>query len=168
MSETGKKVAIVPGSFDPMTLGHRALVEEAAARYGTVYVAVMTNFEKQPLLDASTRAEIAKLTVGDLPNVKVIADNGLLVDLFDRLRADVVCKGYRNEVDLAYEKVQDEWNRARNPRFFTDLIPAKPGTEGISSTAVRQRLKAGQNLSGWMAEAAIPLLQAAVAKTKRK
>lgn len=163
-----RKIAIVPGSFDPMTLGHLALVETVAARYETVYVAVMTNFEKQPLLDSSARCKIAELTVSELPNVKVIADDGLLVDLFDRLHADAVCKGYRNETDLAYEKVQDEWNRAHHPRFVTELIPAKPGTEGISSTLVRRNLETGAPLSGLVAENAIPFLQAEFEKTKRK
>ncbi len=152
------KIAIVPGSFDPMTTGHRALVETVAARYETVYVAVMTNFEKQPLLDSALRCKIAELTVADLPNVKVIADNGLLVDLFDRLHADVVCKGYRNEKDYAYEKTQDEWNRAHNPRFVTELIPAKPGTKEISSTLVRRLMEKGMPLTGLVADQAVPIL----------
>ena len=168
MSEKNGKIAIVPGSFDPMTLGHRALIEKVCKRYGTVYVAVMTNFEKQPLLDSALRCKIAELTVADLPNVKVIADNGLLVDLFDRLHADVVCKGYRNEADLAYERVQDEWNRAHNPRFLTELIPAAPGTGEISSTLVRERLAKGEDLSGLVAEQAIPLLLESFAKSERK
>ena len=168
MNKTIRKTAIVPGSFDPMTLGHRALIEQVAARYEIVYVAVMTNFEKQPLLDISDRVKIAELTLADLPNVKVIADGGLLVDLFDRLHADAVCKGYRNETDLAYEKKQDEWNRAHDPRFFTELIPAKPETEGISSSLVRERLEKGEPVIGLVAEAALPLLQAAFAKAKRK
>ncbi len=168
MSERSRKIAIVPGSFDPMTLGHRALIEAVCKRYETVYVAVMTNFAKTPFLESDTRCQIAGLTLADLPNATVIADDGLLVDLFDRLQADAVCKGYRNDTDLAYERGQDEWNRAHNPRFFTELIPAAPGTEAISSTLVRERLEKGEPLSGLVAEAAIPVLQAAVAKMKRK
>ena len=159
-----RKIAIVPGSFDPMTLGHRALIEQVAARYETVYVAVMINAEKKPLLTPLMRCKIAELTLSDLPNVKVIADSGLLIELFDRLQADAVCKGYRNETDLAYEKSQDEWNRAHNPRFYTELIPAKAGTEEISSTFVRACLAKGLPLHGLVAEQAIPLLLNAVAK----
>ncbi|MBE6529584.1 MAG: pantetheine-phosphate adenylyltransferase [Ruminococcaceae bacterium] len=168
MNDRLSKIAIVPGSFDPMTLGHLSLIEAVAAQYETVYVAVMPNFEKQPFLDTEARCEIARLTVENLPNVKVIADDGLLVDLFDRLHADAVCKGYRNETDLAYETVQDEWNRAHNPRFFTKLIPAKPGTEEISSTFVRRLLESEATLSGFVAENAIPFLQSEFAKIKRK
>lgn len=163
-----RKIAIVPGSFDPMTLGHRALIETVAARYETVYVAVMTNFAKKPFLENEDRLKIAELTLSELPNVKILADSGLLVDLFDRLHADAVCKGYRNDADLAYERTQDEWNRARNPRFVTELIPAKAETAQISSTRVRELLAKGEALSGLVAEAAIPVLLAAFAKTERK
>ena len=162
------KIAIVPGSFDPMTLGHRTLVAEVAARYQTVYVAVMTNYDKKPFLESSVRCKIAELTLAGLPNVRVITDDGMLVDLFDRLGADAVCKGYRNQADLAYEKVQDEWNHAHNPRFVTELIPAKPGTEEISSTLVRDCLQKGMPLEGLVTAGAIPLLQAAQAGAKRK
>lgn len=163
-----RKIAIVPGSFDPMTLGHRALIETVAARYETVYVAVMTNYAKKPFLENEDRLKIAELTLSELPNVKILADSGLLVDLFDRLHADAVCKGYRNDADLAYERTQDEWNRARNPRFVTELIPAKVETAQISSTRVRELLAKGEALSGLVAEAAIPVLLAAFAKTERK
>ena len=168
MSEKNGKIAIVPGSFDPMTLGHRALIEKVCKRYEVVYVAVMTNFAKKPFLESDMRRRIAELTLSDLSNAKVIADDGLLVDLFERLHADVVCKGYRNEADLVYERVQDEWNRAHNPRFLTELIPAAPGTGEISSTLVRDRLVKGEDLSGLVAEQAIPLLLESFAKSERK
>lgn len=168
MSEKNGKIAIVPGSFDPMTLGHRALIEKVCKRYEVVYVAVMTNFEKKPFLESDMRCKIAELTLSDLSNAKVVADDGLLVDLFDRLHADVVCKGYRNEADLAYERVQDEWNRAHNPRFLTELIPAAPGTGEISSTLVRERLAKGEDLSGLVDPRVIPLLREKPAENKIK
>lgn len=168
MSGRNGKIAIVPGSFDPMTLGHRALIEEVCKRYEVVYVAVMTNFEKKSFLPSAVRSKIAELTLSDLSNAKVVADDGLLVDLFDRLHADVVCKGYRNEADLAYERVQDEWNRAHNPRFLTELIPAAPGTGEISSTLVRERLAKGEDLSGLVDPRVIPLLREKPAENKIK
>ena len=168
MSEKNGKIAIVPGSFDPMTLGHRTLIEEVCKRYEVVYVAVMTNFAKKPFLESDMRRRIAELTVSDLSNAKVVADDGLLVDLFDRLHADVVCKGYRNEADLAYERVQDEWNRAHNPRFLTELIPAAPGTGEISSTLVRERLAKGEDLSGLVDPRVIPLLREKPTENKIK
>lgn len=137
-------LAIVPGSFDPMTLGHLDIVTKALGRYDEVVVAVMINAEKQYLFDTDTRVEIAKRTVAHLPNVRVIFDGGMLIDLYDRLGADAVCKGYRNDSDYAYETHMAEWNAAHNPRFYTELIAAEDAHADLSSTAVRTMLERGE------------------------
>ena len=141
-------LVIVPGSFDPMTLGHLDLVRKAAKRYDKVVVAVMINPAKRYWFDIQTRLEIAKLTVAEIPNVSVVAERGLLIDLYDRLGAKAVCKGWRNEADYAYEIKMADWNRAHNPRFRTEMIRAKSAVEHISSTEVRRRLMAGEPLEG--------------------
>ena len=151
-------LAIVPGSFDPMTLGHLALVKIAAARYDEVVVAVMQNAEKQYLLTTEERVEIAKRTVEGLSNVKVISDDGMLIDLYDRLGASAVCKGYRNETDLAYERSMADWNFAHNPRFVTELIPSKGIYANVSSTDVRNAMKNRAELSAWVHPDVISIL----------
>ena len=78
-------LAIIPGSFDPMTLGHLDLVKRALSMYDEVVVAVMINPKKQYRHTLEERAEIARLTVGDLEHVRVVVSEGLLVDLFDPL-----------------------------------------------------------------------------------
>ena len=133
-------LAIIPGSFDPMTMGHLDIVRYAAEHYDEVVVAVMINPEKQYRFDTAARVEIARLTVADLPKVRVIEDSGMLIDLFDRLGADVVCKGFRNNVDYEYEMRMAEWNREHNPRFRTELIPAEGKYSALSSTEVRNAL----------------------------
>ena len=139
-------LAIVPGSFDPMTLGHLELVKTVAKRYDEVVVAVMVNHAKKYLFDMETRVAIAEETVKELPNVRVIADSGMLIDLFDKLHADVVCKGWRNQHDYDYELHMADWNSAHNPRFRTEMIRAKSGVEHISSSEVRRRLAEGEPL----------------------
>ena len=115
-------LAIVPGSFDPMTLGHLDIVKTVAARYDDVVVAVMVNPAKRYRYTMGERVRIAIATVAELPNVRVIAERGMLIDLFDRLGADAVCKGWRDEKDYAYEREMAEWNLAHNPRFHTELL----------------------------------------------
>ncbi len=139
-------LAIVPGSFDPMTLGHLELIKTVARRYDEVVVAVMVNRAKKYLFDEQTRLSIAEETVKELPNVRVISDSGMLIDLFDRLNADVVCKGWRNQKDYDYELHMADWNSSHNPRFRTEMIRAKSAVEHISSTEVRRRLVAGEPL----------------------
>lgn len=139
-------LAIVPGSFDPMTLGHLELIKTVAKRYDEVVVAVMVNRAKKYLFDEQTRVSIAEETVKELSNVRVISDTGMLIDLFDRLNADVVCKGWRNQHDYDYELHMADWNSSHNPRFRTEMIRAKSAVEHISSTEVRRRLAEGEPL----------------------
>ena len=141
-------LAIVPGSFDPMTLGHLELVRTVAKRYDEVVVAIMVNRSKKYLFDLNTRLAIAEETVKELSNVRVITENGMLIDLFDRLGADAVCKGWRNQRDYDYELHMADWNSAHNPRFRTEMIRAKKSVEHISSSEVRRRLMAGESLEG--------------------
>ncbi len=151
-------LAIVPGSFDPMTMGHLDLVVKAAKRYDEVVVAVMINAAKRYLFDMETRVEIARRTVAHLPNVRVISEKGLLIDLFDRLGADAVCKGWRNDKDYDYEVHMADWNREHNPRFRTELIRSRGEYSELSSTEVRGRLEAGEVPEGLVHPDALDLV----------
>ncbi len=152
------KLAIVPGSFDPMTLGHLDLIKKAAQRYDEVVVALMINPAKQYLFDLPMRMEIAKRTVADLPNVRVISDRGMLIDLFDRLGAFTVCKGWRDDADFAYETKMADWNRSHNSNFRTELIHSKGINATVSSTQVRSILLSGESPAEWVHPDALPLI----------
>lgn len=151
-------LAIVPGSFDPMTLGHLALVRRAAKKYDRVIVAVMVNPAKKYFFDEKTRIEVAKKTVSELPNVQVIADHGLLIDLFDRMGATVVCKGWRNRSDYSYELKMADWNKAHNPRFRTELYQSEGKYATLSSTEVRTLLLEGKTPEDLVHPDALPIL----------
>ena len=119
--------ALIPGSFDPITLGHLDIITRAAARFDKVTVAVMNNDMqkyvqgapvKQYAFALSERREMAEAACAHLPNVEVISAGGMLIDLFDRLGADAVCKGWRNQKDYDYELHMADWNSSHNPRCF--------------------------------------------------
>lgn len=151
-------LAILPGSYDPMTLGHLDIVRRASARYDEVVVAVMVNASKTTLYDMETRVRIAELTVQDLPNVRVISDTGLLIDLYRRLNADAVCKGWRNETDYAYEMKMAEWNASHEPSFRTVLMRSEGAHATVSSTEVRERLKNGESVHDLVHPEALALI----------
>ena len=151
-------LAILPGSYDPMTLGHLEIVKRVCAQYDEVVVAVMVNPKKKTMFDMNTRVQIAERTVAELPNVRVIADTGMLIDLYDRLHADAVCKGWRNETDYAYEKEMAEWNAAHNPRFRTELIRSEGEFASLSSTEVRECLARGERPDGLVHPDAMDLI----------
>jgi pantetheine-phosphate adenylyltransferase len=91
--------------------------------------------------------------------VRVVAEEGLLVDLFDRLGADVIVKGIRNEKDRVYELEMAEWNLSHNPRAKTVFLQAADDYESVSSTEVRAQLKAGKLPTHLVAPAVIDYLQ---------
>lgn len=136
--------ALIPGSFDPMTLGHLDIIKRACAHYDKVTVAVMINEKKKYTYSLEERTEIARLTLTGLPNVALVSDTGLLVDLFDRIGADVIVKGLRNERDRAYEEEMAAYNLARNPRAKTVFMQAADDLEEISSTRARSCLASGE------------------------
>ncbi len=156
--------AIIPGSFDPMTLGHKQVIAAAAEIFDEVVVLVMHNDMtkyvkdakvKEYLFDAEARVHIARLTCADIPNVRVEMRSGLLIDAFDEFEGSAIVKGIRNEQDFAYEQIHAAWNLAHNPRAHTLYLPADPAYAHVSSTLARERLAAGQDLSDILAPNAI-------------
>ncbi len=152
-------LALVPGSFDPMTLGHLDVIRKALAEFDEVVVAVMVNREKKTAFSMEQRVRIAEASVSGLGRVRVISDAGLLVDLYRKIGADAVCKGYRNETDLAWEREQDEWNRAHDPKFRTVLYRADEKYANLSSTEVRRRLDCGEPIEGLVSPSARRLIE---------
>lgn len=143
-----------------MTLGHLDIVARACAKYDKVTVAVMINDSKTYAHTIEERAEMVRLTVAHLPQVEVLTDRGMLVDLFDRIGADVIVKGVRNEKDRAYEEEMAAYNLAANPRAQTVLLEADPALDTISSTAVRDMLAGGERPDGLLAPAVLDYLAA--------
>lgn len=150
-----KGIAIVPGSFDPITCGHMDIVKRAADMYGTVYLAVMINPEKSYMFDIQQRVNIAKAAVSGLDGVQVISSEGMLWELARSLGADAIVKGYRNEQDLEYERSMAEYNRDRYPLARTVLLEADDSLSSVSSTAVRERILRRESLLGLVPSRAI-------------
>ena len=137
------RIAIIPGSYDPITLGHLDLVKRALTQFDEVVVAVMNNAQKTYLFDMDTRAEMVRLATSELFGVRVVADSGMLVDLFDRMGATAIVKGVRNNEDLAYEQEMAAYNLSKNPLAKTVLLEANEELAAVSSTRVRELIRSG-------------------------
>ena len=98
----GKTVAIVPGSFDPITYGHIDIATRAAELYDKVYLAAMINDQKKYTFSIEERERIARAALCDIPNISVISSSGMLWKLAEELSADAIVKGYRNQTDYDY------------------------------------------------------------------
>jgi len=155
---SNKKIAIVPGSFDPITLGHLDIVKRAAKEYDSVYLAVMINSSKKYLFTIEQRTEIAKAAAIDLPNVKVISSEGMLWKLAQDLDADAIVKGYRNQADYDYELEMANFNEEHFPKAKTVLLKADEGLATLSSTMIREKLANGEDISSYLPQKALDLV----------
>lgn len=162
--------ALIPGSYDPITLGHVNVIERAAKIADRVYVAVLNNDSakhssvlrsKTYMLSMEERFELVKLSLSHIENVEVVSSCGMLIDLFDELSADVIIKGIRSSADLEYEMIHAKWNKEHNPRLETLFLPADDSLASISSTLVREYVKKGEFglLEGIISPEAIDFLQ---------
>ena len=140
-------VAVVPGSFDPLTLGHRDVIVRCAALFDRVVVGILINPNKQGLFTMEERKNIAQLSLADLLNVSVETDSGYLTDFAERMGATMIIKGLRTAVDFEYEQSMAYFNRARNSKIETLYLPADEKLTAISSTAVREKLARGEDLT---------------------
>ena len=143
--------AVFSGSFSPPTLGHLDIIRRASAIYDEVIVAVLCKNEKAYLFSPEVRREMLETITRDLPNVRVIADTGLLVDLMRREGADVILRGLRGPSDLTYEMQMAEANR-RIGGYETVYMGCLPEYSWISSTIVRDCASHGASLNGMAPE----------------
>ena len=138
---------VYAGSFSPPTLGHLDIIRRASAMFDEVIVAVMSQTAKQYLFAPQLRLEMLAQITSSLGNVRVIADEGLLVDVVRREGADVILRGLRGEADLSFEMQLAEANR-RIGNIETVFIGCKPEYSMISSTIVRDCAAHGAPLEG--------------------
>ncbi|MBE6535213.1 MAG: pantetheine-phosphate adenylyltransferase [Ruminococcaceae bacterium] len=162
----GKTVAIVPGSFDPITYGHIDIAKRAAQLYDTVYLAVMINDQKKYIFTIEQRERIARAALCDACNVRVISSRGMLWKLAEELSADAIVKGYRNQADYEYEQKMAEFNAEKNPLAKTVLLKADSRYSDLSSTAVREKMKNNDSLDGMLPKTAIDEICAILSQRK--
>ena len=133
---------ILPGSYDPVTLGHLDIIRRAAEIYDEVYAVVFVNPEKQYRFTPDQRVAMLMLATDHLPNVLVSYSTGLVIDYMRDHGIERIVKGYRNDADLRYEEKMAEWN-LKMGGYETELWQADPRLVDVSSTAVRREMDLG-------------------------
>lgn len=139
------RVAIFPGSFDPFTRGHEAVVEEALRLFDKVVIAIGYNPAKRGLLSVDARRRlIEKVYEGD-ERVKVTTYTTLTGSEAQRMGATTIIRSLRNTTDFEYERTMERANREVFPELRTVMLFAKPSVEHISSSLVRELHAFGHN-----------------------
>ena len=136
---------IVPGSYDPVTVGHLDIIKRAAEENDEVYAVIFVNPEKEYLFSLDDRVRMLILATDGIPNVLVSYSNGLVIDYMREHGIDKIVKGYRNDTDLEYERVQAEYN-LRMGGYQTELKKCSEELQTVSSSEVRKRLLSGESV----------------------
>ncbi|MBQ7387282.1 MAG: pantetheine-phosphate adenylyltransferase [Clostridia bacterium] len=143
---------ILPGSYDPVTVGHLEIIKRAAREYDEVYVVIFTNPNKKYRFSLEDRVAMLMLATEGLDNVLVSYSNGLVIDYMREHGIEKIIKGYRTEADLPWEHEQAEWNK-KHGGYETELWKCSADMESISSTAVRAALDRGESIEALVPEA---------------
>ncbi|MBE5964781.1 MAG: pantetheine-phosphate adenylyltransferase [Lachnospira sp.] len=150
------KIAIYPGSFDPVTLGHLDIIERAAKMVDKLIIGVLNNNTKNPLFSADDRVNMLKEVTSHLDNVEVEAFSGLLIDFVKRKNADVVIRGLRAITDFEYELQMAQTNRTMEPTFDTIFLITSLQYAYLSSSTVKEVAKFGGDLNKFLPQQVIP------------
>lgn len=140
-------VAIVPGSFDPVTNGHLDIIKRTSGLFDTVYVSILSNSSKTPLFTVEERIELIKRVTKDMKNVKVESFTGLLVDYAKEKKAKFIVKGLRAVSDYEYEVQMSLTNKQLAPEIETFFITTNSKYAYLSSSIVKEIAKYGGDIS---------------------
>ena len=144
------KIAIYPGSFDPVTLGHLNIIKRAAACFDRLIVCVMINSKKQGMFTPEERVELIRKVTEDIPNVRVDCSRELLAAYAKRNRARVLVKGLRAVSDYEAEIQMAMVNAKLYPKLDTIFLYTSPKYAYLSSTVVKEMARYGADLSDFV------------------
>lgn len=138
--------ALYPGSFDPITSGHVAIIERGLNMFDSVVIGVARNISKSGLFTLEERIEMIRLTFYGNPRVRVDTFDGLLVNYAQRTGIHIVLRGLRTMTDFEYEHQMANMNRSLYPEMETVFLLAEPSTFHVSSRLVKEVASLGGNI----------------------
>lgn len=159
MANPKKRIAVYPGSFDPITLGHVDLIHRIAKLYDEVIVLVAHSSDKASLFSVQERMQLINESLQPVGNVKIDSHQGLTVEYAKAVGAQVLVRGLRAVVDFEYELSMGNINKTICPEIETILVFASPEYYFISSRMVKDVVKNGGPVTGLVPKAVIEPLQ---------
>lgn len=133
-----ERIAVYPGSFDPVTCGHEDIIQRAAKQFDRLIVAVLNNSSKNPLFTVEERVNLLKQVTQDMPNVEIDSFRDLLVNYMRSKRAQVIVRGIRSVTDFEYELQMASTNHKLNGDVETIFMMTNPKFSYLSSSIVKE------------------------------
>ncbi len=158
------KIAIYPGSFDPITYGHLDILKNASEIFDKVIIAVAHNGAKTGFLSVEERVELIKKSVKDIENVEVDSFEGLTVEYAKKHDANVLIRGLRAVSDFEFEMQLSQTNSALCDEIKTVFLTTKPKYNFISSSTIKEIYANGGDISKFVPEAVDKYLNEKIAK----
>lgn len=143
-----KRLAICPGSFDPITNGHLDIIRRGSKIFDEVIVVIFNNQAKTPLFTIEERIELIRQSVADIPNVSVDVSDGLLVDYAGAKDAHAILRGLRAVSDFEYEMQITSMNKRLNSNVETFFMMTNNQYSFLSSSIVKEAAKYDGNITG--------------------
>ena len=132
------RIAVFPGSFDPLTKGHEEIIRKALPLFDKIYVAIGENANKKYCFPLEKRQQWIQQVFASEPKVEVVVYEGLTVDFCRKVKAGFILRGLRNPLDFQYEKDIAEANRRLAPEVETLFLLSSPELAHVSSSLVRE------------------------------
>jgi pantetheine-phosphate adenylyltransferase len=161
------RIAIYPGSFDPMTNGHLDVIQRSLAMFDRLVIAVAPNVRKQPLFDARERIELIREVLGGETRVEIDTFEGLLVDYARRKGAVALVRGLRAVADFEYEFEMASMNRRLAPQVETVFLMTHESWFYVSSHLVKEVAALGGDIDAFVPPAVAARLKLRVAERRR-
>ena len=144
------KIAVYPGSFDPVTNGHLDIIQRAIKIFDLIYIAVIENPEKTPLFKTEERMEMIRKSLPESPKIKIDSFSGLLVDYAKKIGANAIVRGLRAVSDFDYEFQMALTNRKMCPEIETVFMMTDYKYSYLSSSFVKQIARLGGDISAFV------------------
>lgn len=152
------KIALFPGSFDPITIAHVDILQRSLPLFDKIVVGIGLNSSKQNFLSAEKREEIVKSIFKDNNKVEVYTYEGLTIDFCRKINAQYMVRGIRSASDFEYERAIAQINKSMMPEAETIILLSRPEYSAISSTIVRDILRNNGDVSQFVPKEALAFL----------
>ena len=153
------KIGVFAGTFDPITKGHEQVIKKSVGLFDKLIVALCVNPEKHTLYSVETRLKMLKSVCEKYPSVEVVYHEGMLVDLLKQKDAVYSVRGVRNNTDYEYENNMHFVNKKLYSDIVTVYMPCDEDFLDISSTAVRESIKTGKDLTKYLSSEVLEIIK---------